>query len=348
MTTQTQNRLIILGGSSVYQGVSSRFLEKLFGYKYCIINFGTTRTTHGALYLEAIAPYLHEGDIVVYAPENSVYMLGDNHLYWKTIRDMEMMGNLFKNVDISNYENVFSAFSSYARDYIYKRSAQAYEDIVNQAEKTTKYGDESKYNKTSYVNDRKYTAAYAITFNNLTKSIVEFGGDKWDGKNVNYNTENDYKNPENTAWVDFTQEVYTNILNRAIGLVQNTGASVTFGFCPVDEDSVVQDARNNYVPASYQALISNTYQFDAVIGQPTKYVYAHEYFYDCAFHLNDYGRAIHTYQLYLDLCSYLGIKGNAITAYDVFNINMPGCIFETVLSVGYTHEFRKYPTSIFK
>lgn len=348
MTTMTQNRLIILGGSSVYQGVSSRFLERLFGYKYCIINFGTTRTTHGALYLEAIAPYLHEGDIVVYAPENSIYMLGDNHLYWKTIRDMEMMGNLFKNVDISKYENVFSAFSSYARDYIYNRTAQAYEDIVEQADKTSKYGDESKYNKSSYVNWRRYKAAYAITFNELTKSIVEFGGDKWDGANVDYEAENDYKNPENTAWVDFTKEEYTTVMNSAIDKVKAKGATATFGFCPVDEDAIVADARNNYTPASYQGLISRSYHFDALIGQPTKYVYAHEYFYDCAFHLNDYGRALHTYQIYLDLCAFLGMRGAEVTNYDVFNVNMPGCIFETTISVGYTHEFRKYPTKLYK
>ena len=348
MTTQTQNRLIILGGSSVYQGISSRFLERLFEYDYCIINFGTTRTTHGALYLEAIAPYLHEGDIVVYAPENSIYMMGDNHLYWKTIRDMEMMGNLYKNVDISKYENVFSAFSSYARDYIYRRSAQAYEDVVKQSAKISKYGDESKYDKASYVNSRKYIDAYAITFNNLTKSIVEFGGDKWDGANVDYAAENDYQNPENPSWVNFTEEQYVALLNHAIDTVLSTGASATFGFCPVDEDSIAYASANNYTLASYQTLIGRTYHFDDVIGQPTKYVYAHEYFYDCAFHLNDYGRAIHTYQLYLDLCSYLNIPKNQITAYDVHNVNMPGCIFETTLQQGYTHEFRKYPTMIFR
>jgi hypothetical protein len=85
-----------------------------------------------------------------------------------------------------------------------------------------------------------------------------------------------------------------------------------------------------------------------MIGQPTKYVYAHEYFYDCAFHLNDYGRALHTYQIYLDLCAFLGMRGAEVTNYDVFNVNMPGCIFETTISVGYTHEFRKYPTKLYK
>ena len=344
MTTQTQNRLVILGGSSVYQGISSRFLEKLFGYEYCIINFGTTRTTHGALYLEAIAPYLHEGDIVIYAPENSIYMMGDNHLYWKTVRDMEMMGNLYKNVDISGYDNVFSAFSSYARDHIYTHNAQCYEDIVKQSSKTTKYGDESRYDKSTYVNNRKYTAAYAITFNELTKSIVEFGGDKWDGANVDYNAENDYKNPENTAWVSFTEEQYVTLMNYAIDTVKATGAVAAFGFCPVDEDAIVPDSRNNYTPASYQGLISRTYHFDVLMGKPTDYVYAHEYFYDCAFHLNDYGRTLHTYQLYLDMCNYLGKKGAEITNYDVYNLNMPGCAFES----GYTHEFRKYPTMLFR
>ncbi len=349
MTTQTQNRIIVLGGSSAYQGVASRFLERLFEYDYSIINFGTTRTTHGALYLEAIKPYLHEGDIVIYAPENSIYMMGDRNLYWKTIRDMEMMGNLYKNVDISNYERVFSAFSEYARDYTYKRTAQAYENIVNQMDKTSKYGDESKYSKASYVNDIKYIDAYAITFTKEIKSTLEFGGDKWDGSGLDYTLENDYKNPDNTAWVDMTEETYLTMMNHAIDVAKSSGATVAYGFCPMDEDAIVADARNNYSPSNFKSLIVSQYNFDTVIGNPKKYVYAHEYFYDCAFHLNDYGRAIHTYQLYLDLCEHLGLTGEAITRYDVYNQKMPGCLFESVETTngGYTHEFRKYLTTIF-
>ena len=62
------------------------------------------------------------------------------------------------------------------------------------------------------------------------------------------------------------------------------------------------------------------------MGSSIDYVYNHEYFYDCAFHLNDYGRTLRTYQLYTDLCEILGItekKGITDVGRD-FN----GCLFE--------------------
>ena len=52
-----------------------------------------------------------KGDTVIFAPENSVYMMGDTALYWKTIRDMEMLFEFFRYVDIAGYTNVFGAFT---------------------------------------------------------------------------------------------------------------------------------------------------------------------------------------------------------------------------------------------
>ena len=54
----------------------------------------------------------------------------------------------------------------------------------------------------------------------------------------------------------------------------------------------------------------------------------HEYFYDNAFHPNDYGRTYRTYQVYLDLCTLFDNK--AVHPMDYIGDGViPGCRVET-------------------
>ena len=62
-----------------------------------------------------------------------------------------------------------------------------------------------------------------------------------------------------------------------------------------------------------------------VLGTCSDYVWAHKYFYDCAFHVNDIGRPLRTYQLYKDLAQELGLS---VKAMDAVGTDYDGCIFE--------------------
>ena len=73
-------------------------------------------------------------------------------------------------------------------------------------------------------------------------------------------------------------------------------------------------------------LIADIYDFDGVLGKCSDYVYAHEYFYDNAFHLNDIGRAYRTYRVYLDLAELLGIE--SAEGFTECGTEFEGCIFE--------------------
>ena len=73
-------------------------------------------------------------------------------------------------------------------------------------------------------------------------------------------------------------------------------------------------------------MISDNYLFDGAIGKVSDYIWEHKYFYDCAFHPNDYGRAYRTYQLYVDLCAKLGITD--IQGYLSVGTEFDGCLFE--------------------
>ncbi len=321
MSTQSEDRIIVIAGSSSYQGLATDYLTDLLDKRYSVINFGTTRTTHGTIYLEAMSKYAHEGDVVIYAPENSAYMLGESEMYWKTLRDLEGMNNFFRYIDISNYTNVFSAFTDYNQNYRYARAPRAYEDICTVKASVDRNGDYQNEKRADYVGD-KYTDVYFITMNNRCKSKDDLAWNDLDGQLAN----KDYTDPSNPTWCSFDEARYADLVNRSIASAKTSGAKVCFGFAPTDLSAIVDEAQNSTWLCAYDKLIEDTYDFDALIGSSIGYVFAHEYFYDCAFHPNDYGRVYRTYRLYLDLASMLGIQDTY--SFTEKQDGYVGCLFE--------------------
>ena len=332
METKDSNRVIVIAGSSVYQGLSSEYLGALLEGEYEVINFGTTRTTHGLLYLEAMSAFAHEGDIILYAPENSSYMLGERHLYWKTLRDMESFYNVYRYVDFSNYENIFSAFADYNQRERYTKNPTrfeaSYDGIVKDGHSINEYGEYQRADRTGLAS--KYIDSYHITLNNRVKSRFEAA---WDDEDVQEATK-DYNDPENITWASIDSPELMNEVNRVIAKAKTSGAKIYFSFCPVDADKVVPEAQNTAWMRAYDALIADIYDFDGVLGKSSDYVFAHVYFYDNAFHLNDVGRAYRTYRVYLDLAELLGIED--VSGFTEFGTDFEGCIFEGTSGVPQT------------
>jgi len=322
LASMDKNRIIVIAGSSTYQGLSSEYMEELLDGTYRVINFGTTRTTNGIIYLEAMKHFAHEGDVILYAPENSTYMMGENELYWKTVRDIESMYNFYRYIDVSNYENVFFALSDYNRTYRYTRNPQRYEmayDAVVTKKTINKYGDYLNPKRVSLVDS--YVDSYFITMNNRYKS--KYDGE-WNDQNSQLQNK-DYTDPSNKTWESIDSPRLLSQMNRVIALAKESGAGVYFTFCPADADKIVPEAQNIGWLLEYDRLFAEKYCFDGVLGSSVDYVYAHKYFYDCAFHLNDLGRTYRTYQMYTDLCGLLGIAQKGFTS---VGTDFEGCIFE--------------------
>ena len=330
LASEDKNRIIFIGGSSLLQGLGTEYLEALLDGKYRVINYGTTRTTHGAMYLEAMHALAHEGDIVVYSPENSAYMYGERELYYKTFRDLEGMVNIYRYVDFRSYHGMFSSMSDLNRNYRYSRSPESYEAVCAHGEllldrptyraaTTNKYGDFLKYERKEL--SSSYHDTYFITMNNRVKS--RFEGGIYDDSQIE---NKDYTDPNNVTWASIDDEYYTEIMNYAIARAKESGAAVYFGFCPVDEHALVSGADSLARLNAYNKLIDTIYDFDARLGSSVSYIFDHSYFYDCAFHTNDYGRVHRTYQVYLDLATILGID-------DIKDMrdegeSFEGCLFE--------------------
>ncbi len=336
-----QPRIIMIAGSSSRQGFATPYLEGLMDGEYTVINLGTTRTTQGFMYLEAMQHYATEQDIILYAPENSSYMMGEGTLYWKTLRDLEGMYNIFRYIDISGYSNVFGAFAEFNSGVAevpgvdscyaprYGRAPQTYEDILK-ASSDDVYGDYQHYARNGYRSEitTAFQDAYVITLNRRFKSMYDIG---WDNKIPDYWKTDDWKSASNAAWCDIDAPYFVNNMNRAILAAKSTGAKVYFSFSPADASRLCSEALADIDAwcADYEAFISATYEFDGLLGHAKDYIMHHEYFYDNAFHPNDYGRTFRTYQVYKDLCSMLGIEKMNPIFYVGFDGDIDGCRMET-------------------
>ena len=326
-----KNRIVVISGSSSYCGLSTEYLEALIDNDdYCVVNFGTTRTTQIYMYLEAMSEYAHEGDIILYAPENSIYEMGEPRLYWKTLRDLEGMYNVFRYVDISGYENVFGAFAEFnvgsaedAYDKLengrYQRSFGEYGDVVNSGS-FNEYGEYITTAMSTYLKEENYKAVYEITLNNRFKSILE----------GEFSTAKPEEEPWQTSekWCSADEEIYLRNMNRAINSARSSGAKVYFTFAPIDYDAIAKEAKADLGAwcDKYEKFISENYAFDGLVGETENYFFAHKYFYNNAYHTNNYGRVYRTYQMYLDLCPLLGIETPFKVLDKAFTIE--GCNFE--------------------
>lgn len=322
LETSDSKRIIVVGGSSVYEGLATEYMEALFDGKYKVINLGTTRTTHGLIYLEAMQHYANKDDLVIYAPENSIYMMGEGELYYKTVRDLESMNNFYRYVDISNYSNVFTAFADLNKDR-YKRAESRYEDIVLRKSSVDKNGDHQDAKRENM--DYAYSqTVYTVTFNDRVNSK---GYDPFlKDKNDYTHSPSDWQNEDNPYWTNLSNKEFVSLVNHAIDMAKTSGAKVVFGYCPADERDMIAEAKDKNWISLYEKLIADLYDFDAALGNATTYIYNHKYVFDSAFHLNDYGRPYRTYSLYCDIMDYLSLG----EPYDMLDLgtNFDGCIFE--------------------
>ena len=327
LATRDQKQIIIISGSSSFQGIASEYMEALLNGDYTVINFGTTRPRPGLVYLEALSHYTDADDIFVYAPENSAYMFGESYLNSNFLYDLEGMNNLFRYFDISNYENYFSAFTDLNKTRAYVKAPLRYEDIAingytsgGSPVTTDNNGDYQHPKRQDYVGAVKYVDTYFITYNNRVKSIKDIVWNDEAGQTAN----KDWTDPNNETWSSIDRPELVAMMNLIIGRAQQSGAKVYFGFAPADADKLIDEAKNLEWLLAYDQLIIDLYNFDGILGSCSDYIYNHQYAYDCAFHVNDYGRTYRTYQLYTDICAALGIE-------DVNGIYSKGTVFDGCL-----------------
>lgn len=306
--------IVFVSGSSSLHGISTEYLEKLLDEEYFVVEYGTIRTTNNMVYMEAIANFVGEGDIVVYAPENSIYQFGCPELSWKLFRDLESSQNVWRYIDVRNYENLFGAFAEYQTDKDNGRWTKSKNSYTDHPSYFDRNGDFQNAEHKGYCLGYGSTnhGYFTVTLNdkvNTTTTVTQ---------------QISLDNPD--QWIDIG--TYASDVRRILGKVTDAGATVYFGFCPVNENALTANARTPEQQAAFDALIAQTFGFE-LLGSCSDHLYDWIYMYKGSdgsdFHLNDYGRAINTYKVYTELCDKLGITPVAAKAYGE---NFAGCLFE--------------------
>lgn len=114
VTTQDQNRIVVMSGSSSLYGLATMQLQEAFKNEYIVVNYGTNAGTAATFYMEICAPFMHEGDIMLQAPcPQSDTQLGSNIITWRLFRGTEQYYNGFRMVDMRHYSRLFSALMEY-------------------------------------------------------------------------------------------------------------------------------------------------------------------------------------------------------------------------------------------
>ena len=119
-----------------------------------------------------------------------------------------------------------------------------------------------------------------------------------------------YDQDARVLWLHFDgplARIYCDLI-RSANAAKAGGAKVLFTFCPCAAGDVADFARTAEWMAAYDALLRDGFSYDGILGSCRNYVFDTQYFFDCAFHTNNYGRTWRTYTMYKDLCAYFGIE----------------------------------------
>ena len=107
-------KFVIYGGSGALYGLDCSQIDNALNGRYCVINVGSNANATAAFFFDWFEDLVTEDDIIMWAPELGSMMLGDT---WFTDRMWGVISgqyDAFRYVDISEFDNVFKTYTSYA------------------------------------------------------------------------------------------------------------------------------------------------------------------------------------------------------------------------------------------
>lgn len=276
-------RIIIVGGSGMAFDIDSSLIKENFP-EYEIVNMGMYAGLGTAPVLDMAISYCHEGDIIIYAPEQntqtlSMYLGSDFAwqaldgayymlpFFMKSENNISLMAAAFPRFAIEKLK-LFSTGSAPSPDSVYRKSA------------FNEYGD----------------IADTLPQNTMIK-----GFDK--NTSVSYDT-------------SVIPADYASYLNECAKEAAQKGSTLLFAYCPANKAAIVEAEESEFenIIDDYDIFLRNTLDIE-VIGNPYDSIMDKEWFYDTNFHLNSSGKILYTRQLIRNLKAYL--SDSSVTAIDI-------------------------------
>lgn len=261
-----ENKIVVIGGSSVAFGVRTDLMERELGMK--VVNFGLYANLGTKYMLDVAKDGIKKGDIVIVAPEQnsqslSLYFNGE--AVWYSADGNFSLLNKVAWEDKDELCKGFLKFASGKFGY-WQKGEKPCPDGVYNVKSFNEYGDicfERKYN----ILPDGYDAGTPISFGNETidKDFIEY-------------------------------------LNDYCADVEKIGASVYYAFSPMNRAAVADDAAQIL---EYTKMLEKNLRCK-LLGSPETRILDSEWFYDSNFHLNDSGAAVYTKQVIQDVKAELG------------------------------------------
>ncbi len=261
-----EEKIILIGGSNLAFGIDSKRLQEYIGLP--IVNYGLYATIGTKAMLDMSRPYIEKGDVVVICPETDkqTYSLYYNaQSMWQAI-DCDL--SMLKDVGFSNIGKLIAGIPEFAtekRGFIKNNTKPSPKGIYAKAS-FNEYGDiavERPYNIMPLNYDA--TMKVSLTTDLLSKEFVDY-------------------------------------LNRYAAYCKRRGATVYFGFSPINADAIIS---TDMEKEEFYKELSNKLEFP-IISDIDDYILDSDYFYDTNFHLNSVGALQRTSLLADDLLRVLG------------------------------------------
>lgn len=267
LTSKEGPKCVVIGGSSVAFGLDSETMAEEINMD--VVNFGLYADLGTKVMLDLSLANIGEGDVIVVAPEISAQTLS---LFFNAATTWQALdGNLemLKYIDSDDYAALVGGVWKYAGEkYGYLISGD-YPETVDafDVDNFNEYGDNTY--------DRPY---------NVMTSIE---------KTVDFNFFYDADDGVTTEY-----EQFIDYLNEYARECRSRGAVVYYSFPPMNE-AMIADTSEEVVGRYYNNLVSSLDM--KVVSNPYDYIMDEGYFFDSAFHLNNSGVPIRTYNLIEDI-----------------------------------------------
>ncbi len=256
--------LVVVSGSSTLNGMDSKQFQAAYP-DYTIVNYGTNAGTPSYFYLKVIANYVGEGDIVIHAGEHGGTTMGSNKIEFKLFRGNEQCYDIFREVDMTEFTNFWSAFYEY--QHFNDRTINGGKQYQTYCSSMNEYGD--------LITNRAANKGYSVS------------------ASVNF------KNPAN-----YMSSANAGRLNSVAKIIKSKGGQMLGSFATMDERCVTNDSRNQAVYDSYTKYFADNLDYP-VISNVGTYTMHQDYFFDSQWHCTNVGADIRTKNLLADLKAYL-------------------------------------------
>ncbi|MBQ7387415.1 MAG: hypothetical protein IJW03_04525 [Clostridia bacterium] len=263
LTSIEEDKIIVVGGSSVAFGLDSELLEE-YTDRPCV-NFGLYAALGTKLMLDLSRAGVSEGDIVVLAPELDAQTLS---MYFSSESTLQAFDGRY---DMARYVRGDSRLSLLGG--MYKHTAE----------------------KLAYYKNGNAPSPVGVY---RSDSFNEYCDIEWERRE---NVMPYYYDPNTIVTLDesIVEDEFIDYLNEYIRFCERRGATVYFSYCPTNAMALAEGTDKETISAFENYLKDNIEcEFISFLED---YIMEAGYFYDTNFHLNDAGVTVRTLKLAEDI-----------------------------------------------